>query len=179
MEIAEETADAKITIYEVKSLTGSASVTIRKQKQIFMFEFEGELYFKAVHKTDERQDVMGRIKMHEFNQEDDEITTELTCEKDTPWAQGVKAFMRKQMPQILYKTSSKLIDAMKEKDMDEQRLAEAKQRSEQAAADYKKVNEETQEQKLKIAAERKQKEEEMKKAEAIKQAQQPQPVKQA
>jgi len=63
-----------------------------------MFEFEGELYFKATHKTDDRQDVMGRIKLYEFNQEDDEIMTELTCEKDTPWAQGVKTFMRNQMP---------------------------------------------------------------------------------
>ena len=30
--IVESTADARIEIYEVKSLTGSASVTIRKQK---------------------------------------------------------------------------------------------------------------------------------------------------
>ena len=45
--VSEGPADAKIEIYEVKTLTGTASVTIRKQKQIFMFEFEGELYFKA------------------------------------------------------------------------------------------------------------------------------------
>jgi activator of HSP90 ATPase len=50
----ETTSDARIAIYEVKTLTGSASVTIRKQKQIFMYEFEAELYFKAVHLTDER-----------------------------------------------------------------------------------------------------------------------------
>jgi activator of HSP90 ATPase len=39
--------DAQIVVYEVKELKGSANVTIRKQKQIFMFEFEGELYWKA------------------------------------------------------------------------------------------------------------------------------------
>lgn len=60
-----------------------------------MYEFEGEIYFKATHLTDERQDVMGRIKFHEFNQEDDEIMTELTCEKSTAWTDGVKSFMRK------------------------------------------------------------------------------------
>jgi activator of HSP90 ATPase len=65
--IVETTEDARISIYEVKSLTGSASVTIRKQKQIFMYEFEAELYFKAVHLSDDRQDVMGRLKIHEFN----------------------------------------------------------------------------------------------------------------
>ena len=41
---------------------------------------------------------MGRIKLFEFNQEDDEIQTELTCEKNTPWTEGVKAFMRNKMP---------------------------------------------------------------------------------
>ena len=59
-----------------------------------MFEFEGEVYFKATHKTDERQDVMGRLKLHEFNKEDDEIQAEHTCEKNTSWAEGVKKFMR-------------------------------------------------------------------------------------
>jgi hypothetical protein len=100
-------------------------VTIRKQKQIFMFEFEAELYFKAINLTDDRQDVMGRIKLFEFNQEDDEIQTELTCEKSSPWADGVKDFMRKKMPQILLAKAGELITAMKEKDMDDQRLAES------------------------------------------------------
>lgn len=123
--VSQETQDARISIYEVKTLTGSASVTIRKQKQIFMFEFEAELYFKAVHLTDDRQDVMGRIKLFEFNQEDDEIQTELTCEKSSPWADGVKDFMRKKMPQILLARAGELIAAMKEKDMDDQRLVES------------------------------------------------------
>ena len=65
--IVEVANDAEITIYEVKTLTGAASVTIRKQKQIFMFEFEGELYFKAKSLSDDRVSMMGRIKMHEFN----------------------------------------------------------------------------------------------------------------
>lgn len=108
-----------------------------------MFEYEGELYFKATHKTDDRQDVMGRIKFYEFNQEDDEITTELTCEKSDPWADGVKKFMRNQMPKILHQRAMKLIEAMKSQDMDDQRLAEAQAKSKQAEADYKKVNQET------------------------------------
>ena len=73
------------------------------------------------------------------------------------------------MPAILHKTASKLTQAMKEKDIDDARLAEAQARAKQAEQDYKKVNEETQEQKLQIAAERKKKEEEMKAAEALKQ----------
>lgn len=71
--MSEGPADAKIEVYEVKSLVGAASVTIRKQKQIFMFEYEGELYFKAQSLSDDRMSMMGQIKMIEFNQEDDEI----------------------------------------------------------------------------------------------------------
>lgn len=134
-----------------------------------MFEFEGELYFKANHLTDDRQDVMGRLKLHEFNQDDDEIQIEITCEKTGTWADGVKSFLRNKMPAIIHQKASKLTQAMKEKDIDDARLAEAQARARQAELEYKKVNEETQEQKLQIAAERKQKEEEMKAAEALKQ----------
>lgn len=45
---------------------------------------------------------MGRIKFFEFNQEDSELQTELTCEKSDKWADGVKQFMRKEMPKILH-----------------------------------------------------------------------------
>ena len=113
---------------------------------------------------------MGRIKFFEFNQEDSEIQTELTCEKSDKWADGVKQFMRKEMPKILHSRAMKLIEAMKAKDMDDQRLAEAQAKSKQAEAEYKKVNQETEAQKLEIAAERKIKEEEMKKQEALKKA---------
>lgn len=90
-----------------------------------MFEFEGELYFKANHLTDDRQDVMGKLKLHEFNQEDDEIQVEITCEKTGMWADGVKSFLRNKMPAILHQKASKLTQAMKEKDIDDARLAEA------------------------------------------------------
>jgi hypothetical protein len=121
-------------------MESTASVTIRKQKQIFMFEFEAEIYFKAVHLQDDRQDVMGRIKLFEFNQDDDEVQTELHCEKGGPWPEKVKQFMRKQMPDIIFKRSMKLLAAMKERDMDEQRLAEARAKEKEALETYKKVN---------------------------------------
>ena len=43
---------ATTTLYEVKSVNGSASITIRKQKQIFLFEYTIDMYFKATHDTD-------------------------------------------------------------------------------------------------------------------------------
>jgi activator of HSP90 ATPase len=53
-EIEVVTENAKINIYEIKTLTGTAEVAVRKGKQIFQFEYEGELYWKAAHTTDER-----------------------------------------------------------------------------------------------------------------------------
>ena len=61
--------DAAIEVYEVKEITGSASVSIRKGKQSPMFEFEGELYWRAqcTKENDPHSTCQGKIKMHEFN----------------------------------------------------------------------------------------------------------------
>lgn len=56
-----------VRLYEVKSITGNASITIRKQKQIFLFEYTIEMYFDSKHKEDEETKCMGTIKLHEFN----------------------------------------------------------------------------------------------------------------
>jgi len=135
-----------------------------------MYEFEGELYWKAQHTEDDRVDVMGRIKLFEFCQNDDEISTELFCEKATEWAEGVKRFMRNEMPAILQARARKLVDVMKERDMDEQRLAAAQEEEKRAAEEYKKMHELTAEKKAEIAAQAKLKEEEMRVKELAKQA---------
>lgn len=42
-----ENPRVKITLYEIKEINGTASITIRKQKQIFLYEFKIEIYFEA------------------------------------------------------------------------------------------------------------------------------------
>ena len=85
-------ANAAIEIYEIKELNGSASVTIRKQKQTPMFEFEGEIYWKSqcTKENDTHSKCQGKIKIHEFNQEDDELATDVTCGTEGDWADGVR-----------------------------------------------------------------------------------------
>lgn len=56
--------DITVRLYEVKSIEGAASVTIRKQKQIFLYDFELEIYFDA-HRGEEK--CQGKVKVHEFN----------------------------------------------------------------------------------------------------------------
>ena len=59
--------DAHVRLYEVKSIEGAASVTIRKQKQIFLYDFEIEMYFDAKSTSDQSKEAKGKIKFHEFN----------------------------------------------------------------------------------------------------------------
>jgi len=49
----------------MKSIEGAASISIRKQKLICLFEFEVNLYFKA--QLDDSNNCMGTIKINEFN----------------------------------------------------------------------------------------------------------------
>jgi len=57
-----------------------------------MFEFEGEVYWRAksTKENDTRSTCQGKIKMFEFNQEDDEISTEVSCGTETDWANAVR-----------------------------------------------------------------------------------------
>jgi activator of HSP90 ATPase len=57
----------KLRLYEVKSIEGSASITIRKQKQIFLYEFKIEVYFDAEDLNGKEEKRMGRVIVAEFN----------------------------------------------------------------------------------------------------------------
>lgn len=54
-----------VKLYELKSIEGEASVTIRKQKQIFLYDFEMEVYFEA--QGEGGQEAKGKMKVHDFN----------------------------------------------------------------------------------------------------------------
>ena len=51
IEVDSEENQVVVRLYEVKSVEGNASITIRKQKQIFLFEFKLEIYFDSLDKT--------------------------------------------------------------------------------------------------------------------------------
>lgn len=52
---------------EIKKIEGDASVTIRKKKQLFLFNFEIEVGFSAVAMHDKSVCCEGTIKILEFN----------------------------------------------------------------------------------------------------------------
>lgn len=88
----------------MKEIKGEASVSIRKQKQIFLFEFEMELYWDAKSLSDEETKCSGKIKVFEFSQDDDdELRVEVTCEKPGKFVQDAKSLMRKDMTDAMLK----------------------------------------------------------------------------
>jgi len=70
-------------IEEVTNLKGDASLTIRKQKQIHVFNFEIEVKFKATKVGEEEPWTEGKIKIHEFFNDDDEIELTTTIDKSS------------------------------------------------------------------------------------------------
>ena len=81
---------SSVKLYETKSVEGSCSITIRKGKQIVLFDFSMDAYFKATSKTDEEETAMGTIQIHEFNQDDDEVDITVTNEKQNDFCSGIR-----------------------------------------------------------------------------------------
>ena len=103
-----------------------------------MFEYEGELYWRAkcTKAHDTHSTCQGKIKMHEFNQEDDELQVEVTCGKEGSWADGVRRAVQNQVSEALLAEALTLKAALVAHDMDEQRLAVARAEEAKAAEAY-------------------------------------------
>ena len=55
------------------------------------------MYFDAKNINDESINCKGRVKFHEFNQDDDELSSEITCEQSTDFALGVKKILKNEI----------------------------------------------------------------------------------
>lgn len=121
-------------MYEVKEIEGQASVTIRKQKQIFLYDFEVEIYFDAKSDDDPTQSCKGRVKIYEFNQDDDEINLEIIQETQSDFVSKVKKIINNTMTEELLKTFQGVTKAMREKDANEIKLKQDASEREQAKA---------------------------------------------
>ena len=135
-----------------------------------MFEFEGEVYWRAksTKEGDDRSKCKGKLKFYEFNQTDDELSVEITCGSESNFADGVKRTVRTKVAEKMLDEALKLVPAMKEKDIDEEKIASAKAQEKAAEQGFKDATENKGEIKLQIFNEAKKKEEEMKKIEAKK-----------
>lgn len=95
-------------------------MTIRKQKQIFLYDFEIEMYFVA--ESDSGEECKGRVKFHEFNQDDDELGGDITLEKQDDFCSKVRKILNNEMNELTMKCIHSLGKAMRAKDADEIKL---------------------------------------------------------
>lgn len=160
--------DIEVKYYEIKELKGEASITIRKQKQIFLFDIEGEIYFEACKISDPNVNCKGKVKFMEVNQDDDEITLEVTQEKPGDFVAAVRRLIQNDMQDITLNTIMGLSKAMREKDSDENKVKMDNAKREEAKKAVEEAKTQTGEEKQRIFDEAKKKEAEMKQTEAAK-----------
>ena len=157
--------DTLVRLYEIKTIEGEASVTIRKQKQIFLYEFELELYFDACKVNDTAQKCKGKMKVYEFNQDDDELTLDITQESPATFVDEVKRILKNEMNDLLLKTIMSLNKAMREKDVDDVKIKKDQLEREQAKKNFEEAKATTDDKKQEIFDKAKENEAKMKVAE--------------
>ena len=64
----------------------------------------------------------GRVKLFEFNQEDDDVECEPYSEKDSDWAERVKKLIKIETPRLIGKEIKELVPAMKAADMNDAKI---------------------------------------------------------
>ena len=79
----------EVSFEGVKEIEGNASVTIRKQKQIFLYEFEIDIYFEAHELGDSSKVCKGWLKVNEFNQDDKECDLEVHYDERNDFVERV------------------------------------------------------------------------------------------
>jgi activator of HSP90 ATPase len=142
--------DTEVKFYEIKELKGEASITIRKQKQIFLFDIEAEIYFEACKISDPNVNCKGKVKVMEVNQDDDEITMEVTQEKPGDFVAAVRRLIQNDMQEITLNTILGLSKAMKARDSDEAKVKQDQMKREEAKKAVEEAKTQTGEEKQRI-----------------------------
>ena len=93
--VQETNPPCTIQLYDLKTIKGSAQVTIRKQKSIFLFEYDLDIYFRAVSEGEDKEEAKGLIHLKELNQDDEEFEVTCTCENPSDFATLVRKAIQK------------------------------------------------------------------------------------
>lgn len=133
-----------VRLYEVKSIEGNASITIRKQKQIFLFEFKLEIYFDSKDQTGvETEKRMGRLIIEEFNQDDadNDIDMNVISEIAGEFTNRTKKTLLSEVKKEVIRVIGELRNELKRIDANEEKLARDAFEREQALKNYQEAHE--------------------------------------
>jgi hypothetical protein len=102
------------------------------------------------------------MKVHEFNQDDDELSLDITQEKTSDFVLAVKKILNNEMSELLLKTCLSLGKALREKDADAIKVKQDQAERENAKKAVEEAKETTGADKQKFFDDAKKKEAEMK-----------------
>ena len=112
-------SNTKIRITEVKEIKGEATITIRKQKQIHIFNFDMKLSFEAEQVVGEEQ-CSGDIVVQEFFSDDmDDVELTAKIDKDSEFITDVKRTINKNIREEIIKKVKEFRAALEKADTDE------------------------------------------------------------
>jgi activator of HSP90 ATPase len=163
---------SNIKITKVKDIKGSAVITIRKKKQMFLYDFEIELEWEATEREGD-EEAKGTIKIFEFHQDDDDddINLEIKADKETHYSDEARSAINSSTKSKIIKILEDFKDLMKQIDADEKKIRADGEKRMKEEEEMKKAVEDKGDEKAKIFDEIKQKESELRaQKEAVKQA---------
>lgn len=158
---------SEIKISKVKEVKGSATISIRKKKQVYIYEFEIEGEWEA-HEKEGDEEAKGTFKIREFYQDDDpeDIEVDVTAEKSDEYHDAARSqFSSKVKPQIA-RVLGEFKELIQKIDADEKKIREDYERRMKEEEDMKKAEETKGQEKQAIFEEARKREQEMKEREA-------------
>lgn len=120
-------------------MEGSCSITIRKQKQIFLFEFKLEVYFDSVDTLGvEEEKRMGRLLVEEFNQDDidGDIDFAVVCEKPGEFTNRTRRALQSEVKTEVLRVIGELRGVLQQIDANEEKIRRDAIEREQAIKDF-------------------------------------------
>ena len=114
---------SELTITKITEIKGSANISIRKKKQVLIYEFEVECEWEA-HEREGDEEAKGKLKILEFYQDDDpdDVQIEVTADKTDEYHESARQQVQNTIRARIIKVVEGLKELMFKVDADEKKL---------------------------------------------------------
>lgn len=154
---------SEIKVSKVKEVKGSAVISIRKKKQVYIYEFEIKCEWEA-HEKEGDSEAKGEFTIKEFYQDDDpeDIELEITAEKSDEYHNECRSQIQSKMKPRIVEICESFKELIQKIDADEKKIREDAERRMKEEEEYKKAEQAKGSEKQAIFEEARKKEAEMK-----------------
>lgn len=158
---------SELTVSKIKEIKGSATISIRKKKQVYLYDFEIEGEWKAAEREGD-QEATGEFRIQEFFQDDDpeDVQLHVTAEKSDEYHEEARRVVAAKFKPEISKILQNFHDLMKQIDADEAKVRIDAENRLKEVEEMKKAEQSKGAEKQAIFEEARRKEQEMKEREA-------------